>query len=301
MDARGGCRIRRRCEPVDGALHLLRGATSHACISGSAGRGLLSGRTHLIVSAVLIGVALVLPFDDLFFYTSDAHAPVLLALQPARHALEWALPLAVAAGLVIMTLAAIVFSRRNRAIGVITIAVGLSVGASASASLVVADLSRTEDRSVPVHAPASLVAFPGADPISVMSTLFWNPALRNVYLVGGARGDGFAAIPAEIAPGGAISADGRGLAGPLVLDADDTLVRLRGPKVHRQGGLLLRMGQATGFLSSEKVGHDPASEWQDDFSLEVLLRNDFVAASCSVSAARAQVAPTYFSLHRRRC
>jgi hypothetical protein len=203
--------------------------------------GLLERRAHRWLLAAFAGLALMLPVDHLLLFARDDFAPTLVALRPARDALGDAFPLAVVAPLVVATVAALIFARYGRPFAVALIGLAICGGASAGASVVLADPGQGSAHQIAVSGPATFVKSRWTDDSKLMSTLFWNAAIQRVLVVPG-YGDNVAATAAEIGPGGVIRTNGRRVRGALVFDADSAVVRLRGARVHSQAGLLVVSG-----------------------------------------------------------
>ena len=200
--------------------------------------GFLERRAHRALLAAFAGLALLLPVDDLLLFARDDFAPVLVALRPARDALGSAFPLAVVAPLIVVTVAALIFARYGRPFAVALIGLAICGGASAGASVVLADPGQGADRQIAISGPATFVTSRSTDGSKLMSTLFWNPAIQHV-LVDAGHPDNFAATAAEIGRGGVVRTNGRRVRGALVFDAESAVVRLRGARVRSEAGLLV--------------------------------------------------------------
>ena len=165
--------------------------------------GFLERRAHRALLAAFAGLALMLPVDDLLLFARDDFAPVLVALRPARDALGSAFPLAVVAPLIVATVAALIFARYGRPFAVALIGLAICGGASAGASVVLAEPGQGGARPIAISGPATFVASRSTDGSKLMSTLFWNPAIQRV-LVDAGHPDNFAATAAEIGRGGVV-------------------------------------------------------------------------------------------------
>ena len=200
--------------------------------------GLLERRAHRALMAAFAGLALMLPVDDLLLFARDDFAPVLVALRPARDALGSAFPLAVVAPLIAVTVAALIFARYGRPFAVALIGFAICGGASAGASVVLAEQGQGGARQLAISGPATFVASRSTDGSKLMNTLFWNPAIERV-LVDAGHPDNFAATAAEIGRGGVVKTNGRRVRGALLFDAESAVVRLRGARVRSEAGLLV--------------------------------------------------------------
>jgi hypothetical protein len=105
--------------------------------------------------------------------------------------------------------------------------------AAFGASTGLVDLTSQADVPLLAAAPRStLVTFREGNPYLEMKTLFWNPQITRVAVLGGDGSlDGFPSISAQFAPGaGGLTSGGRPIPGPFVLDAHSAhLGRAGGP------------------------------------------------------------------------
>jgi hypothetical protein len=201
--------------------------------------GFLERRAHRALLAAFAGFAVLLPVDDHLLFARDDFAPALVALRPARDALGSAFPLAVALPLVVLTLAALIFARYGKPFAVALIGFAICGGTSAGASMVIAPGGQSGVRQMAISGPAAFVTSSSTNPSTVMTTLFWNPAIHRVLVTDGRGPDGFAAAAAEIGRGGVVRANGTRVRGALVFDAASAVVRLSRARVRSEAGLLV--------------------------------------------------------------
>jgi hypothetical protein len=173
--------------------------------------------------------AVLLPVRPPLHGANDEHSPALHALSNlsiGRH------PASVVWGPVLVLLALFVAwwgtsAGLRLAAGGIALSIALSIGAS------IAYIRHQPDTEIPrAHAPrgSALVTWHDADPFSLMKTLFWNPAIDRVIVLGpGEAPDGYSYTAAKLARDGALRAeDGLPVPGPYVFAPDTTVLNRTG-------------------------------------------------------------------------
>jgi hypothetical protein len=182
--------------------------------------GLLHGRALWLITALAAAVAVLLPVDGPLLASGTDEAPTLHGLgqlAPAG-AVEWA-PLLAAAVLVGA------LWRRGTWIAVVAICIGLVVSAGASWNLI-----QTSRRAPDVRADApsgsSVLTWAGGDPYVLMRTLFWNPRIGRVLVLGpGIAPDSYPAQSVRLAPGPRVETPaGQQLSGPYVFTRDGVVL-----------------------------------------------------------------------------
>src|SRR5262249_58357816 len=109
--------------------------------------------------------------------------------------------------LCLLVLGTIAAGRRGDRAAPIVLAAVVPVAASIAFAIGLAshavDSSKPDGPIGSADGPLSYLSFQsGTDSTALMSTLFWNPQIRRVIDLCGKSVDGFASIPAPLAPGG---------------------------------------------------------------------------------------------------
>src|SRR5581483_8930412 len=213
------------------------------------------GRLHARAAAGLAAVALVLPLDDPLFGGVRGQSPALLAFEVLARRAGWAAPIAAGGLLAALALAGLALGRRDARRALPGFALLLGAGCAA----VLAPATRGSARAAWTLGAAppgtSLLAFgAGTPPAEVMKTLFWNPRLGRVLVLGGGRGDAFDSIPVRLAGGGVLR-DGTGpVTGPLAFDPACAELAATGPGITRAGRYVLVRDLARVRISSVVTG-----------------------------------------------
>jgi hypothetical protein len=183
---------------------------------------------YAAVAYICAGAAVLLPLASGVRGAADDESPTLLGLTwltggGDRGTLAWAIVLAVAAVVTGLRVGGRRVTRVLGAVIVLSASAAASVGLLRFGSTLGAQLNLSND--VPhVHAPqgSALVTFPDTNRFLLMKTLFWNPAITRVAVLGrGASPDGYASTGVRLAPGrGFVDGRGRPLHGPFAFDTD---------------------------------------------------------------------------------
>ncbi len=201
---------------------------------------------HLAIAAALVLVSARLPLGGYAVVSTLNGSPILFAVywltQKLGTAGNASALVAAAAGL--MTVVAVLASRRPRLGTPVVLGFALLATGVASAGAVIFDVQNTA-RVKNAYLPSEpswvdrahvgdvtmLQAFSGGRGVSLQE-LFWNRSIKRVALLPGAsRFDSFATDRARIAPDGSVSVNGRPLTGPVLVDTYGSSVRLSGARL----------------------------------------------------------------------
>jgi hypothetical protein len=228
-------------------------------------RGWPLRRTHAVVAAALVAAALALPLSKYAVYGGQAHSAFLFALtwlsKPAGSIGAAAVMIAFAAGAAVLILVGLDF-RRPRAVTPFALAFALVATTGASVAATSYDHSNAHAlRSVVLGDRPSWVDESGVGRTTMLLTpggrvadakLFWNRSLDRVLMLPGVKPpDSFTASTVNARADGTVTAAGKPVTGPVMVDDWATGVELQqatlvsrstsGALYRPQGDLRLRL------------------------------------------------------------
>jgi hypothetical protein len=191
---------------------------------------------YATVAYATAAAAILLPLSSRLFI-SDDHSPTLLGLSYglvlhlSSPPLLWAPLLGVLA-----VLTSLYGLRYPYAVAVAAAAVCVVTGIAGSRALI--DHNPETIPHASVQGPASFLTYGGSNPDYLEESLFWNPEVKRVVVVGGDPApDGFASVPAFATSAGLLTtASGRHIPGPFVIGPDATALA-RGSALSQGDGL----------------------------------------------------------------
>lgn len=203
-----------------------------------AAQSLAIGRLYVAIAYLAAVAAIVLPVLSGLRSATDDESPSVLGLGTLtgggdRGTLIWAIVLSVAA-----LVTGLRIGGRVLTVAVALILIG-AIGAAGSFSLLGfgtalgwrLNLSTDVPR---LHAPpgTALITFSGTNRFLLMKTLFWNPEISRVLVLGrGKAADGYAATNVYLRPPGVfIDPMGKPIDGPFAIDTDTTAASLLHPR-----------------------------------------------------------------------
>jgi hypothetical protein len=204
-------------------------------------RGWPLRRTHAVVAVGLVAAALALPLSKYAVYGGQAHSAFLFALtwlsKPTGSLGAAAVMIAFAAGAAVLVLLGLDF-RRPRAVTPFAVAFALVATTAASVAATSYDHSNARAiRSAVLGERPSWVDEAGVGPTTMLLTpggrvtdakLFWNKSLERVLMLPGVRPpDSFAVSTVNARADGTVTAAGKPVTGPVMIDDWATGVELQ--------------------------------------------------------------------------
>lgn len=217
------------------------------CFALYASRGWPLRLAHLALAAASAAVAAVFPLSGYAVPGLNTHSTFLFAVDRAVRAIGetgQATKLIAAVATVLIAIVVAVVSLRPRAATPVALVLALAACLTSSALAVSYDHLGAErargiflpaDRSWVDHArvgDVALLSAPGGLKTDELDQLFWNRSVKRVLVLPQAtRPDAFAADDVTAGLAGELSAAGRAVSGPLLVDEFSTTVRLRDARV----------------------------------------------------------------------
>jgi hypothetical protein len=215
--------------------------------------------------------AILLPQTSRLFI-SDDHSPTLLGLSYGLIVHLSSPPIVWAPLLALLAVMTGLFGTQRR-YEVAFAAAAVCIVTSAAASRALVDLDEHAVPRLHTPTPTAFVTYRSGDPYYLMKSLFWNPQIRRVVVVGGHPSpDSFASIPAYPGPTGLLTApSGRPIVGPFAIgpdtivgnprilpDSGDSGTFTKAPTLmvfgwYRNLGMLAPFGRI--FASADRVGY----------------------------------------------
>jgi hypothetical protein len=243
------------------------------CFALYASRGWPLRLPHLALAAALLLVSVQIPLAGYAVASTLDGSPILFGVYwlTGKLGRPGDASAVVAAAVAVMSLVAVLASRRPRLGTPVVLGFALLATGAASAGAVAFDVETTAklkkaflpadpswvDRAN-VGNVSLLQAFSGPRAASLQQ-LFWNRSITSVVLLpGAAKFDNYPAARARVADDGAVTVNGRPLDGPLLVDGFGSTVRLRGAHVLESGPtatLWLRDSGARPRLAFYALGH----------------------------------------------
>lgn len=218
------------------------------CFALYAKRGWPARLPHLALAAGLLVLSVRVPLSGFAVASTLSSSPILFAVFWLRLKLGSAGNAAslVAAAVGLLSVVAVLASRRPRLGTPLALGLALVATSAASAGAVALDVqSTTKLRRATLPADPSWVDEAHVGPVTLLQSfsggrgfslqeLFWNRSITRVALLPGASPfDSFRTEQVHVAADGSLSIDGRALGGPLLVDTSGSTVRLQGARLIR--------------------------------------------------------------------
>lgn len=239
-------------------------------------------RTFVAVGYSLAATALLIPVLTPFAtaVADQAEAPTLFAVDAITGGSAAARSF-IAAGCALAAAAIALGIGGRKATAAVSLACLTALSVACTMGMLTAQQRSTRALEVRTYAApvgSALLATRATTPIRIMTTLFWNPNVTRVLVLGGGgASDGYASTSVRLGAGGLVAGDGDPVGAPLVLGPDGTGLTVGGgvsPHVLRSVPTVLVFGwsRANGYLDSTSFLYVSARRQAVD--LLIRLRSD---------------------------